>query len=99
MILKRPILSDPSTVDRILQEIRATGRPGEFVTICELRDRLFDSVQITKAELVHFAKVHGGSLFEKYPRREHRGLRCDNYLMKAPTESLGRSDEKVNSHG
>lgn len=93
-VLKRPILSDPGTVERILGEIRAGVRPGEFITIRELRDRLFDRVQLTKAELVNFVKVHGGELFEKYPRREHRGLRVDNYLMKAPSGYSG-----ARSHG
>ena len=94
MPLKRPILSDPGTVDRILREIRTKVRPGEFVTVCELRDRLFDSVQMTKAELVHFVKVHGDGLFERYPRSQYQSLRCDNYLMKPQTGHSG-----VPSHG
>jgi hypothetical protein len=93
MGLRGPSRNDPAAVERILQEIRAKVRPGEYTTISDLRDRLFDSVQLTRAELVAFVKAHGDDLFEKYLKRDNPRLRCDNYLMKPPefSSSGGRA--------
>jgi hypothetical protein len=80
-------------VDRILREIEAKLQPGEYFTIHDLKLRLFDSVQMTTGQWVHFVKVHGDGLFEKYLIREHPRLLRDNYQMKS-TEQIG-----VEQHG
>jgi hypothetical protein len=93
MKLKCLNLDDPSTVDRILREIKAKLQPGEYFTIHDLKLKLFDSIQMTTGEWVYFVKVHGTPIFEKYLIREHPRLLRDNYQMKS-TEQSG-----VEQHG
>ena len=94
MSLKRLNLKDQKTVDHILNEIKAKLQPGEYFTIHDLKLKLFDDVQMTTREWVHFVKVHANPLFEKYLIREHPRLLRDNYQMKSTAEQTG-----VEQHG
>lgn len=85
--LKRPNLSEQKTVDYILMEIRTKVPLGERVTIRQLRDVLFDSVQMTRWELVQFIKVHGDEVFDKCENPSHFR---ENYQSKSGVEQHGQ---------
>lgn len=89
MGLKCPILSDPSTVQSIIQGIKKQVKSGEIVTVGSLKEKLFDVAQMTRQEVAQFLKAHGKEVFERYPKGSVPGQRCDCYMMKAPVNDGG----------
>lgn len=66
---------DPKNVDFILSEIRAKVPFPEKVKIRQLKDLLFDSVQMTSGEWAYFLRIHRDVIFKCEDYREDSQFR------------------------